>query len=392
MRFFTVLLVVAIIASAALAAPAKNQKVAKTTTHCSSWYKVKADDTCWAISLKAKISLPTFMSYNSKLNCSLLQLGEQVCIAIAPGPTPTSLAPTKKPTSSWGCTKLHTVTDQDTCWSISQAAKLSLDTFMSYNPLLNCNFLDAGVSVCIAEGPGGVAPPPIPIYSCSESGYFAITFDDGPYKYTSALIDFLVKNNLKVTFFINGQNFGNIYDYAAPLKKAYDAGMQIAHHTWSHAVNIHSCLLSGIINDFSLDILIYRISRLLTSLSFVSKLPSWKRLLGKFSVSFRPPYGAYTPDNLRIIGEMGYKVIVWDVDSEDWLVENFAKEQANYKSALKGTSPKNSGHISLQHDPHPISAQQLAPWAVKYVHSLGYKITTVADCLGDHNPKDWYRP
>lgn len=43
MRFFTVLLVVATIASAALAV--KVYKVHEAKTHCSSWYNVKANDT-----------------------------------------------------------------------------------------------------------------------------------------------------------------------------------------------------------------------------------------------------------------------------------------------------------------------------------------------------------
>lgn len=34
-------------------------------------------------------------------------------------------------------------------------------------------------------------------------------------------------------------DYSNIYNYAVPLKKAYNAGMHIAHHTWSHSVNIN---------------------------------------------------------------------------------------------------------------------------------------------------------
>lgn len=42
---------------------------------------------------------------------------------------------------------------------------------------------------------------------CKNAKHFALTFDDGPYQYTSALIDLLDKQGVKATFFINGNNY-----------------------------------------------------------------------------------------------------------------------------------------------------------------------------------------
>ena len=45
------------------------------------------------------------------------------------------------------------------------------------------------------------------IYQCSVPGTVAVTFDDGPYIYTQAILDMLNAAGMKVTFFENGNNW-----------------------------------------------------------------------------------------------------------------------------------------------------------------------------------------
>jgi peptidoglycan/xylan/chitin deacetylase (PgdA/CDA1 family) len=45
------------------------------------------------------------------------------------------------------------------------------------------------------------------INNCNEPGYVAITYDDGPNVYTSDLVQLLNDNDVKATFFVNGDNF-----------------------------------------------------------------------------------------------------------------------------------------------------------------------------------------
>ncbi|KAI8878347.1 carbohydrate esterase family 4 protein, partial [Backusella circina FSU 941] len=62
--------------------------------------------------------------------------------------------------------------------------------------------------------------------------------DDGPYEYTSELINLLDREGVKATFFVNGQNFWDLEtntDAQDVIRKAYMDGHQIASHTWSHA-------------------------------------------------------------------------------------------------------------------------------------------------------------
>lgn len=53
------------------------------------------------------------------------------------------------------------------------------------------------------------------VRNCNVPNQLAITFDDGPFQYDNDLLNTLGDN--KATFFINGQNYGCIYDYADVL-------------------------------------------------------------------------------------------------------------------------------------------------------------------------------
>jgi peptidoglycan/xylan/chitin deacetylase (PgdA/CDA1 family) len=76
------------------------------------------------------------------------------------------------------------------------------------------------------------ASPGIVITKCSKPGVLALAYDDGPYTYTSQLVDILDKGNAKATFFWTGTLYGCIYNQRAAVKKAYESGHQIASHTW----------------------------------------------------------------------------------------------------------------------------------------------------------------
>lgn len=47
--------------------------------------------------------------------------------------------------------------------------------------------------------------------TCSTENTYAISFDDGPGQLTDELLDFLDEQNLKVTFFVNGDNWSCVY-------------------------------------------------------------------------------------------------------------------------------------------------------------------------------------
>ncbi len=74
--------------------------------------------------------------------------------------------------------------------------------------------------------------PGVVISKCNNPGMLALAYDDGPYQYTSQLVDLLDKAGAKGTFFWTGTLYGCIYKEAEAIRKAHASGHQIASHTW----------------------------------------------------------------------------------------------------------------------------------------------------------------
>ncbi|KAI8993248.1 hypothetical protein BDB01DRAFT_737249 [Pilobolus umbonatus] len=219
------------------------------------------------------------------------------------------------------------------------------------------------------------------IYStCSVPGTIALTFDDGPYQYTWALAESLAKEGIRATFFMNGNNWVDVEKqsvktpagtktYKQVIKHVYDLGHQIASHTYSHQE------LAGLSS-----------SQVTTEMTKLEKI--FRSILGKNPTYFRPPAGSYTQSTINTLGNLGYKVIMWDIDSNDWQYaekSSLSKEQGYYEGVIEKDNKKNpKGHIALHHDVYKKTAEKLVPWVIKYIKSKKtYKFVTVAECLGN---------
>ncbi|KAI1319853.1 hypothetical protein EDD11_002847 [Mortierella claussenii] len=212
-----------------------------------------------------------------------------------------------------------------------------------------------------------------PITTCTVANSFAVTFDDGPGEHTHELLDYLKIKQLKVTFFVNGENYNLITDpvYAAVVKRAYDDGHQIASHTWSH-----------------IDISTASEAKLAEEMEKLDQ--ALLQIIGVRPVYMRPPYGNTSPAALDYLSSHGYKVINWNVDTNDWRhPQDFALNLQAYKDALQNDSSKGKAFISLQHDAEQGTAQVFSKLAIEYVLSKGFNIMPVGACLGDTT--GWYR-
>ncbi|KAJ2959443.1 hypothetical protein NQZ79_g5076 [Umbelopsis isabellina] len=199
--------------------------------------------------------------------------------------------------------------------------------------------------------------------TCNE-GHFALTFDDGPFMYTNELLDKLEKEDIKVTFFVNGKNYWDIQSMPEAqytIRRAYAAGHQIASHTYSHA-NLSTLDIEGV-------------KREVQSLEQVL-LP----IIGKKPAFIRPPFGAMTDVNFDLLTGLGYTVVRWSVDSKGYETQNLEKEIANYKAQV-GPSNGVVGGIALEHDVYQQTVEELIDFTIAYVKSRGYKFVTVAECF-----------
>ncbi|KAK3305880.1 carbohydrate esterase family 4 protein [Chaetomium strumarium] len=207
------------------------------------------------------------------------------------------------------------------------------------------------------------APSPgVVIRQCSTPGTLALAYDDGPYQYTSQLVDILDKAGAKATFFWTGTLYGCIYNQAAAVKKAFASGHQIASHTWTHP---HMGSMSAA-----------QIRSEMTRLE-----DAMVNLIGKKPAYMRPPYLETGGQFLPTMQSMGYKVITNDVDSGDWNNRTPQQSQQVFQQAGAG----GNGHIPLMHETYQGTVQTLTPWLINWAKQNNLKLVTVAECLGDAN-------
>jgi len=205
------------------------------------------------------------------------------------------------------------------------------------------------------------APSPgVVIQKCSNPGMLALAYDDGPYQYTSQLVDTLDKAGAKATFFWTGTLYGCIYNQATAVKKAYASGHQIASHTWTHG---HM----GSMSETQIRSEMTKVEDALVN------------LIGKKPAYMRPPYLETSGQVLPVLKSMGYKVITDDVDTGDW--NNKTPQQSEQLFQQAGAS--GNGHIPLMHEVYSTTVNTLTPWLISWAQQNNLKLVTVAECLGD---------
>ncbi|KAJ4422198.1 hypothetical protein N0V82_003168 [Gnomoniopsis sp. IMI 355080] len=209
------------------------------------------------------------------------------------------------------------------------------------------------------------------ITSCTVPGTLALTFDDGPWSYTSDLLDLLKRKGVRATFFVCGSNMaeGQLTGYGHPelLRRMVTSGHQIGSHTWAHA---NPAALSR--SDMSRQMY-------LNEQALVG-------VLGILPTYFRPPYIEWSAQTLDVMVELGYHVVTLDVDTRDWVGDYDAAKQ-NYLGALGWGSDSK---LVLAHDIHERTVYEFAEWMIDTAEERGYRLVTVGECLGD-SVDNWYR-
>jgi peptidoglycan/xylan/chitin deacetylase (PgdA/CDA1 family) len=220
-------------------------------------------------------------------------------------------------------------------------------------------------------------PSGIIIEHCTVPGVVALTFDDGPFIYTSHILDLLDEYGAKATFFINGENWSRgIGDFSSPwpgiLRRMDLSGHQIGSHTWAHAD------LSSV-DSPTREFQIYELEKALFS------------ILGKAPTYLRPPYASCSADCLHDTERMRLHVVNFDVDPKDYLhndPSDVAAAMENFSRALDERRWGDS-FLVLSHDSLPNTAEFLVPHMLMEIQQRGYRAVTVGECLGDP-AENWY--
>jgi peptidoglycan/xylan/chitin deacetylase (PgdA/CDA1 family) len=128
------------------------------------------------------------------------------------------------------------------------------------------------------------------------------TFDDGPSGYTQQLVDLFAQYNGQATFFVLGQQVDAQPDI---VRSATQAGHYIANHSYSHTS------LAGIGEEGFLDEVERTRQAILNAAGDLFTLDKDVRYL-------RPPYGATDANTRQYAANLGYAVVMWDIDPQDW--------------------------------------------------------------------------
>jgi len=207
------------------------------------------------------------------------------------------------------------------------------------------------------------APEPEPKTTVSsvhvDGPYIALTFDDGPnQKLTPRLLDLLAEHHIHVTFFVLGEN---AEQHPEILQRAAREGHEIGNHSWSHPNLVK-------LSEENVRSQIKRTEELITNIT------------GSRPAVFRPPYGSLTTHQKHFIhDELGYEIILWDVDPLDWK-EPGPSVVSN--RILKETRP---GSIVLSHDIHAQTIQAM-PATLTELEAKGFKFVTVSQLLKLQTP------
>lgn len=110
----------------------------------------------------------------------------------------------------------------------------------------------------------------------------------------------------------------------------------------------------------------------------------------KRPVYMRPPYGDANDDVSDLLTELGYKIITWNIDTDDWEHPDDVEKDMMAYNALSSKDALEKGWIGLEHDVNQDTAKDLAIKAIKFALELGFKVEPVGTCLGD-SPSNWYR-
>ncbi|GAA1625085.1 hypothetical protein GCM10009733_022220 [Nonomuraea maheshkhaliensis] len=212
----------------------------------------------------------------------------------------------------------------------------------------------ASLTPVLAAINGATAEQARPV-DCRRAKCVALTFDDGPGKYTDALLRHLAAYRARATFFVVGQNVA-----ASPgvVRRTYAAGHEIGSHTWSHP-----------------DLTKLSAVRVRSQLARTDQ--AIKAAIGVRPKLLRPPYGAF---NTAVRLQTRRPIVMWSLDTLDWRLRDSAKVA---RKTLRSVRP---GSVILFHDIHPSTVRAM-PRVLRGLSKRGYRFVTVSQLYGGHPPR-----
>lgn len=184
-----------------------------------------------------------------------------------------------------------------------------------------------------------------------ENPRVALTFDDGPSKYTTGLLDGLRKRGVRATFFLQGQC---IEGKEEVIKQMQEDGHLIGNHTFHH-------------------VQLTKLSDEQAKQEVVSTSNAIYEITGIYTSYIRPPFGEWKKGldyNVTMIP------VLWTIDSRDWYTQN---TPVIVNEVMKQVE---DGDIILMHDCYKTSVES-ALQIVDQLKEQGYELVTVDEMIAE---------
>lgn len=178
-----------------------------------------------------------------------------------------------------------------------------------------------------------------------------LTFDDGPNKHTSELVEVLNRNNVKATFFMLGDN---VRIYPDQVKKIYEDGHYPGMHSMNH--NYSELYKSGSSTNF--------VKQFEEEQSLIEEITGFKPYL------LRAPYGSAPQIKEKFrgdIAEAGFKMWDWTLDTLDW---SYPDNPTKIVEQIQNTLTEDV-EVILMHDRKQTVA--VLQQVIDYISSQGYE-------------------
>ncbi|MCU5380451.1 polysaccharide deacetylase [Bacillus cereus] len=195
-----------------------------------------------------------------------------------------------------------------------------------------------------------------------------LTFDDGPGKYTSELLNILKENDVKATFFLIGPN---IHQYVKEVKRESMEGHYVGMHSMTHNYKP-----------------LYKENKYVIEMKETQKVI--ENIIDYKPTLTRPPYGStgFTENISNQIVENQLKVWDWTIDSFDWKFTKLPLEQSVPQIVNNVVSKATQNReVILLHDIHQQSVKAV-PFIIKGLKEKGYEFEPYSE--SSHFPLNFW--
>jgi peptidoglycan/xylan/chitin deacetylase (PgdA/CDA1 family) len=176
----------------------------------------------------------------------------------------------------------------------------------------------------------------------------ALTFDDGPTKYTDDILEILDNYEAKATFFLIGSRLKR---YASYAKQLVAKGHSVGNHSYDHT-HINAMSKEDLIKSIAKSQLAFH--------EYVGVLPSF----------YRPPYGNVTEVQEKILSKHFSHLIRWGIDPRDW--DRNKSDDAIIEHILAKVT---AGSIIVLHEKK--RTVRLLPQLLEALHQRGFTMVSL---------------